>query len=295
VSPISSIAYQWQESTNNSTWTDISGSTSSTLTLASVPSGKNGYYYRCNLQSLLSNIYSNSAMLTVNSAFTATAVLLTSGSSYTVPANATTMKAWVIGGGGSNGSTNWGGAGGCAYKTWSVTGGSSIAMVIGSGGPKWGANNSVSGAGGNTTITYGGVTITGQGGTQGGGVNGNNYAGGGFSGGDGGANGGTGNGSIYTGTGDYYGGAVGGNGASTGSCKRRVMTDISGLKAALTLAGISTTETCATSAAFGSGGAGNKLGSVSAGYGGGGAMDNVIGNWPTAQAGGNGAIVLYFT
>jgi len=66
-SPTSSIAYQWQESTNNSTWTDISGSTSSTLTLTSVQSGKNGYYYRCNLQSLLSNIYSNSAVLTVAS------------------------------------------------------------------------------------------------------------------------------------------------------------------------------------------------------------------------------------
>jgi len=228
--------------------------------------------------------------------FTPMAVLLTSGSSYTVPANATTMKAWVIGGGGSNGSTNWGGAGGCAYKTWSVTGGSTLAMTIGSGGPKWGANTSVSGAGGNTTVTYGGVTITGQGGTQGGGgASGNNYSGGSFSGGDGGAAGGTGSGSIYTGDGDYYGGAVGGNGASTGSCKRRVMTDISGLKAALTLAGISTTETCAASAAFGSGGAGNKYGSVAAGYGGGGAMDNTIGNWGTAQAGGNGAIVLYFT
>jgi hypothetical protein len=66
-SPTSSIAYQWQESANNLTWTDISGSTSSTLTLASVQSNKNGYYYRCNLQSLLSNIYSSSAVLTVAS------------------------------------------------------------------------------------------------------------------------------------------------------------------------------------------------------------------------------------
>jgi hypothetical protein len=236
------------------------------------------------------------------------AILLSPGiTSFTVPSGYTSMKAWAVGGGGSNGSTNYGGAGGCAYKTWSVTGGSTVTMSVGAGGPKWGANTSVSGAGGNTTVTYGGVTITGQGGTQGGGgASGNNYAGGSFSGGDGGAAGGSGSGSIYTGNGDYYGGAVGGNASaiagtgvdnssSVGNCRRRVMTDISGLKAAVALAGFSTTETCNALGAFGSGSAGNKYGSVGAGYGGGGALDNTIGNWSTAQAGGAGAVVLYFS
>ena len=82
-SPTSSISYQWQESTNNSVWTDISGSTSSTLTLTSVQSDKNGYYYRANLQSLLSNIYSNSAILTVTAALTPTPT------SSTIPASPT--------------------------------------------------------------------------------------------------------------------------------------------------------------------------------------------------------------
>jgi hypothetical protein len=225
------------------------------------------------------------------------AVVLTKGeTSFTVPAGFTSMKAWAIGGGGSNGNYNTGGAGGCAYKTWSVSAGNTISMSIGAGGPQFGATTSTSGQGGNTTVTFGGVTITGQGGTQGGGgVNGTNYAGGSFSGGDGGATGGTGFGSYYTGDGDYYGGAVGGNGVSTGTCKRRIMTDISGLKAALTLAGMSVTETCGGAGSFGAGSAGNKYGTVAAGIGGGGGLDNGGTNWTTAQPGGNGAVVLYFS
>jgi hypothetical protein len=75
------------------------------------------------------------------------------------------------------------------------------------------------------------------------------------------------------------------------------MTDVSGLKAALALAGISTSETCGTTAAFGSGCAGNKYGSVSAGIGGGGAgMANYnFASYGPKQAGGSGAVILYFT
>jgi hypothetical protein len=290
-SPSGSISYQWQESSNNSTWSNISGSTSSTLTLSNVQSGKNGYYYRCNLQSLLSNINSSSAQLTVAASFTSTAVMLTSGTTYTVPAGATSMKVWAVGGGGSNGGTAaCGGAGGTAYKTWSVSGGQTIAYSIGSGGAAL-ANNSPAFAGGNTTVTFNGTTITGNGGA--GDYDGAVPTGGSYSGGDGGANGGNGYGDFYR-AGDNYGGAVGGNGPSTGACKRRIMTDISGLKAALALAGVNTTESCASTAAFGSGTAGSKYGAVEAGLGGGGAGS--IYNWLNPRvAGGNGAVVIYFT
>jgi hypothetical protein len=233
------------------------------------------------------------------------AVLLTPGiTSFTVPAGYSSMKAWAVGGGGSNGNINPGGAGGCAYKTWSVTGGSSVAMSIGAGGPASGGS-STSGQGGNTTVTYGGVTITGQGGSQGStGAAGAVRTGGSFSGGDGGATGGSGAGSFYQ-SGDAYGGAVGGNGAVAGAgdgqgasvvgnCRRRVMTDISGLKAAVTLAGFPTTESCTTFGAFGSGSAGNKYGHVRAGYGGGGCMDTIgAGAW--GELGGAGVVVLYFS
>jgi hypothetical protein len=72
------------------------------------------------------------------------------------------------------------------------------------------------------------------------------------------------------------------------------MTDISGLKAAVTLAGFSTTESCNTFGAFGSGTAGNKYGHVKAGYGGGGCMDT-IGGGAWGEVGGAGVVVLYFS
>ena len=201
--------------------------------------------------------------------FTPQAVLLTSGTSYSIPAGATTMKAWVVGGGGcSPGSISYGG--GCAYKTWSVSG-ASISYVLGVG-----AIN-ISTASTSSTATYSSVTITGNNGSSGLGS---------YSGGDGGANGGSGG---YGGP----GGAVGGDSATTTACGRKPATDISGLFAALTLAGVSTTETCGATAAFGSAAYANKYNSAltkTAGYGGRGAYD---GGFTTP--GGNGALVLYFT
>jgi hypothetical protein len=55
-------------------------------------------------------------------------VILTSGSSYTIPAGTTTMDIWVIGaGGGGSGATSndgdsggGGGAGGVSYRRWTV-------------------------------------------------------------------------------------------------------------------------------------------------------------------------------
>ena len=201
-------------------------------------------------------------------AFTPQAVLLTSGTSYSIPAGATTMKAWIVGGGGcSAGNSSYGG--GCAYKTWSVSG-ASISYVLGVGSATYNTASTSS------TATYSSITITGENGSSGLGS---------YSGGDGGANGGS---SAYGGP----GGAVGGNSATNAACGRKPATDISGLFAALTLAGVSTTETCGATAAFGSAGYVNKYDNTltkTAGYGGRGAYDSFT------TPGGNGALVLYFT
>jgi hypothetical protein len=87
------------------------------------------------------------------------------------------------------------------------------------------------------------------------------------------------------------GGAVGGNSGSVASCNRRVATDVSGLLAAVALAGGKTTEDCGAAAAFGSGAFADKFGGrKTAGYGGGGGT-----NGSAQTPSGQGAIVLYFT
>jgi hypothetical protein len=257
------MSYQWQQSTDNSTWTTVSGATSSTLSLTSVSSSQNGYYYRCQLSANLSLIYSSSAQLTVNSVFTPTAVLLASGTSYTVPSGATTMKAWAVGAG-----NIYSNAGGCAYKTWSVSGGSSVTYSVGLAPTTLNSQHT------DATVTYGGVTITGYGASV--------FTPGGYSGGDGGANGG---GQV-----NNRGGAVGGNGTVT-TCGRVPMTDVSGLKAAVALAGGNATESCGSVPAFGSGGRSKYETTVSGGggYGGG------SGTGASQQVAGASAVVLYFT
>ena len=153
-----------------------------------------------------------------------------------------------------------------------MTGGSSVAYTRSSAG--------------NSTVTYGGTTITGNAAPL---VSSNTPAS--FSGGDGGASGGLAVLIAYT---DHCGGAVGGNGTPA-VCRRNTATNISGLFAALTLAGVSTTETCAASAAFGSGGVDEKYGPAkTAGLGGGGVTAypyDIIAGTPA----GAGAVVLYFT
>jgi len=212
------------------------------------------------------------------SSFTPTAVLLTSGTSYTVPTGATSMKAWAIGQGGDGyyyGSLT-GGAGGCAYKTWAVSGGQTVAyacVVAGAG----------VGTGGSASVTFGGVTITGGGG-------GRTGTGGGYSGGDGGANGGDGvvfGGGLVAGQGSA-GGAVGGNGTRQ-TCGRFKATDVSGLLSAVSLAGGKITEDCGATAAFGSGGYNDKYTEKNAGYGGGFATG--FATMPPGRA----TVVLYFT
>jgi hypothetical protein len=282
------LAYLWQMSTDSgSTWTSL-GETSSSLVLTSQPTSSNGLKFRVIISSTgATSVTSNVATLTVSSgSFTPTAVLLDNGTSYAVPSGSTSMKAWVIGGGGnrSQGFTGYGGgAGGCAYKTWSVSGGQSVSYSIGAAA----RTLNVYGDGGDTTLTFGGVTITG-----GGGKGASNFNGGTYSGGDGGATGGT-KGNLIGGN-SGSGGAVGGNGTAA-SCKRITMTDVSGLLAAAALAGATTTESCVSgSPAIGSGGFSAKYSApYNAGYGGGGARDtNLNGNGALP---GNGCVVLYFT
>ena len=218
-----------------------------------------------------SAIFSSSS--SAAAAATPMAVLLTSGTSYTVPAGATLMKAWAVGAGGSAGAAV-GNAGAVAYKTWTVTGGSSVAYSLGANSTYYSRSN--------TTVTYDGTTISAQSGS-GSDWNGNEASA--FSGGDGGAAGG-----IHTWDGVRRGGAVGGNG-TVASCGRIGATDVSGLFAAVQLAGGNTTETCATTAAFGSGGYQDT--GFKAGIGGGGAYDSNTGD-QTTTPGGPSAVVLYF-
>ena len=224
----------------------------------------------------------------LNGKFTPMAVLLTSGTSYTVPVGATSMKAWSVGGGGgSRGGGGVGGAGGTAFKTWSVSSGSSVAYSIGAAG---GMGMSF-GPGGDTTVTYGGATITGGGGGYAGSSDwsgaGTIGEGGGHSGGDGGANGGAG-----TRPNGVCGGAVGGNSQPILMCPgydfqgRRPATDVSGLLEAVALAGGVATPICGATGSFGSGSHGDEKFSPArpAGLGGGGSQANP----------GGGAVVLYF-
>jgi hypothetical protein len=229
----------------------------------------------------------------ISTSFEPLAVLLTTGSSYSVPTGATSVKAWAIGSGGrgetGRSALNFiyvnatGNSGAVAYKTWSITGGS-ISYVVGA------AVTSNTSSGNATTITYDGVTIVANGGTSNMGTTSgspkapNNYVGATFSGGDGGAIGGRGGGDSA--------GALAGGGALT-ICARRPALDVDGLFAALALAGISTSETCGAIAAFGSGAAGGKFTALqTAGLGGGGLNQNIYTNGTPSGA---GAVVLLFS
>lgn len=243
----------------------------------------------------ISSVYFVTTKVFGGSSFTPLYVALTTGTSYTVPTGATSMKAWVVGPGSSGyqiGFTTYSGsAGGVAYKTYTVSGGNSITYSIG-------VRDSS-----NTTLTYGGVTITGNRGNQG--------TGGSFSGGDGGATGGTGGNTPsypYAGIGgsincsvDAYGGS-GPYGNETcfvsSSCYRGDPADVDGLFSAASSAGLNVTEGCVdTNPPLGAGAAYAKDYSAKrAGYGGGGCGPaSLYGGVAPYTYGGGGVIVLAFT
>lgn len=103
--------------------------------------------------------------------------VLTSGTSWTAPAGVTKIKVYATGGGGGasvtySGSSTWwqgasGAGGGTAIKIFTVVPSTSYTYAIGTGGtsPSTAATNG--NAGGNTTFTVGGTTITGGGGAGG--------------------------------------------------------------------------------------------------------------------------------
>jgi Concanavalin A-like lectin/glucanases superfamily len=152
------------------------------------------------------------------------AVILTSGTSFTVPSGYTSMTAWAIGQGGRSQQDLPGGSGGMAYKTWTVTGGSTVTYSVGQVTGSYAGNNS--------TVTYNGSTITGGGAPEF--DPGASYAGqvGNYYGGDGGMNG-----SPPSARGDNHWGGALGNTMSYGTAGIRTLSGVSGLFEAVALAG----------------------------------------------------------
>jgi len=229
-----------------------------------------------------------SSLVWSSNGFYPSAVVIGGGSgTYLIPSGASYVKAWAIGCGSLNTVGVVAGAGGTCYKTWATSGGSIAYSVGGISSPSSTAQSTV----GDSTVTYNSTTITGKQCASWGPYY---FAAGGFSGGDGGANGGE---WTFDGIGGdgLYGGAVGGNGTRL-ACGITPMTDVSGLKAALSLAGVSSdpVNTGASTGvpAFGSGGVSRKYtGSISPGVGGG--LSNIYGLASPYYFSG-GAVVLYF-
>jgi len=167
--------YTIQYSSNSgSSWTTFSHSASATASIIVTGlTNSTAYIFRvAAVNSVGTGSYSsNSSSITpVAASFSPVAYVITSGTSRTVPTGATSMKAWVIGGGSGGAYDSSGCAGfddgfngGESVKTYSVTGGASVTYSIGGAGIA-GPGNSSSTAGGTTTLTYGGVTITATGG-----------------------------------------------------------------------------------------------------------------------------------
>jgi prepilin-type N-terminal cleavage/methylation domain-containing protein len=248
-------------------------------------------------------------------------VVLTSGSSYTVQAGFTQAKVWAIGGGGggggAGGSGGGGGAGGVAYKTWPVSLGNAISYSLGAGGAGGAGSGQTGATGGNTTVTFGGVTITANGGSGGRGDNVTASVGGSFSGGDGGVAGG-GTVGISGDRGGSAGAAIGGvNGATptdtTWGGTGANSADVSGLFAALnSVSGYPTvsggagsnngniggqTNHGASATGFGCGGGGAGWWGGNGGngmYGGGGGGAAAEGGSRNGGNGGAGVVVIKF-
>jgi len=274
--PITDYVVQYS-SNSGSSWTTFADGTS-TATSATVTSLTNGtaYVFRAAaVNALGQGAWSSASSAVTPSAFSASAVILTSGTSYAVPSGASSMKVWAVGPGGQDGGAR-GHAGAVAHKTWSVSGGQTVSYSIGQRSAYSGSYS----RSGSTTVTFSGTTITAEGG---GGPNGPDAAAT-YSGGDGGANGGQG---AYVNN-KNAGGAVGGNGTLT-ECGRYPATDVSGLFAAVTMAGGSVVESCGATAAFGSGG--SEQAQSLAGIGGGGAWYGVS----ASDDGGVGAVVIQFS
>jgi len=253
-------------------------------------------------------------------------VVLTTGTEWTVPVGINPIRVWAIGGGGGGAgcpmnvdasSGGGGGAGGMAHQTFGVTDNQVITFTIGAAGTA-GIAASDGWVGGDTSVTIGGTTITGYGGTGGYYNTGTAAAGGGYAVASFGANGGNGAGA----TGDAAaGGGGGGIGMANGTSVSQVggtggqSTDLVQLFAALAAGGVPTTgpgiggglETtpvndkdgsAATGFGCGGGGAGWYGGDGGAGLyggGGGGAAGYASGDVDHAGgSGGQGVVVIMY-
>lgn len=150
-------------------------------------------------------------------------VILTSGTTWTVPSGVTSVKVWCIGAGAGSGGNFFigkgGGAGAVTWKTYSVTPGNPITYTIGASGIFGTTYN-----GGATSATYDSVTITAPGGSYNGngGVANATNADGSIAGGNGGSTYNT----IYSGYNCYHWGQGGSIGAAHATVSAPVTTGV---------------------------------------------------------------------
>lgn len=70
-----SLAYQWQSSTDAMSWTDVPGATSPTLTFGTLDLAENGRFFRVAVRNAAGSVVSSSARLTVNAAGVAPSII----------------------------------------------------------------------------------------------------------------------------------------------------------------------------------------------------------------------------
>lgn len=161
---------------NNSddTFTVFSDDTSSTQSLIvnNLDDGNYSFRVRASSNACSNNYSSNSNTIAVTKSFTP--LFFSSNTpgtgSYSVPVGASTLKAWVIGGGGGSyyidvcQGGNDGGYGGESVKTYSVSAGNSVSYSIGTSGLGGYDSGPAATAGGSTSLTYNGISISAGGG-----------------------------------------------------------------------------------------------------------------------------------
>ncbi|MFT3979739.1 MAG: M36 family metallopeptidase [Ferruginibacter sp.] len=123
----SGLTYQWQVSTDGGTsWSNITGATTATLTVSSVQPSMNNNRYRVVLNgSCASNVNSNAAILTVNSSVTITTQpsnqtgCAPAAASFTVVATGTSITyQWQVS---TNGGTSWTNITGATATSYTIT------------------------------------------------------------------------------------------------------------------------------------------------------------------------------
>lgn len=120
---VGTLTYQWQLSVNGgSTWSNITGATSTSFAQAAVPVGQNGYRFRVLVTAGCGTVTSNAAVLTVNAypevAFSLPAVTCVSDAAFSLSA---TPAGGTFSGSGVSGSTFTPSVAGAGAKTVTYT------------------------------------------------------------------------------------------------------------------------------------------------------------------------------